>query len=341
MPPINLVSPSRNEFIVEGIAGGGPAHCMLLPSGIEGVHTEENAPVPTLENISTPHAIHAGIQEDATHPTPPSQPRRLFRTPTDVPRTPTFTFPPMNPTLVGPHPSPCVPPSNTQESDDEVPLCFWEAFKRNRASLKSRTAMPRGNVIVEVPHNTTIEQGGPSNHMQPMDETILARDTSMPPLEVVPPIVPSRASTRLKSKNAPESSLDPVAAFVANLRSQALHRQSTTFVGRGRPMMSRDVEGVPTINVDNGIERLPPPRALRRARRPREDGPTTNVTKQTKQTVEATGLDRTGKKTKIKNIGEFGCPGHVSDNSNDELSSKNDDISHAEAPSDSTYCEGD
>jgi hypothetical protein len=341
VPPINLVTPSRNEFIVQGIAGGGPAHRVLLPRGIEGVHTEENAPVPTLENISTLHAIHVGIQEDATHPTPPSQPRRLFRTPADVPRTSTCILPPMNPTLVGLDPSPHVLASDIMASDDEIPICFAEAFDRNRALLKSRTAMPRGNVIVEVPHNTTIEQGGPSNHMQPMDETILARDTSMPPLEVVPPTVPSRASTRSKSKNAPQSSVGPVAAFVADLRSQALRRQSTTSVGRDRSMMSRGVEGAPTINVDNGIERLPPPRALGRARRPREDGPTTNVTKQTKRTVEATGPGRTGKKTKIKNIGEFGCPGHVSDNSNDELSSENDDISHAEAPSDSTYCEGD
>ena len=106
-------------------------------------------------------------------------------------------------------------------------------------------------------------------------------------------------------------------------------------------MMSRGVEGAPTINVDNGIERLPPPRALGRARRPREDGPTTNVTKQSKQTVEAIGPDRTGKKTKIKNIREFGCPGHVSDNNDDELLSENDDTNHAEASSDSTYCEGD
>jgi hypothetical protein len=39
-------------------------------------------------------------------------------------------------------------------------------------------ALAQGNVIVEVPHTTTVEQGGPSNHMQPMHETILAKDTS-------------------------------------------------------------------------------------------------------------------------------------------------------------------
>jgi hypothetical protein len=94
--------------------------------------------------------------------------------------------------------------------------------------------------------------------MQPMHETILVRDTSTPPLQVVPPTVPSLASTRSKSKNAPQSNLDPVALFVANLRGQALPRQSTTSVDLRRPMLSRDVEGVPTNNIDNGNECLPP-----------------------------------------------------------------------------------
>jgi hypothetical protein len=108
--------------------------------------------------------------------------------------------------------------------------------------------------------------------MQPMHETILAKDTSTPPLQVVHPTIPSRASTRSKSKNALQSSLGLVAPFVANLRGQALPRQSTTAVGPRRPMLSRDVEGAPTNNIDNGNERLPPIRALGRARHPREDG---------------------------------------------------------------------
>jgi hypothetical protein len=47
-------------------------------------------------------------------------------------------------------------------------------------------------------------------------------------------------------------------------------------------MLSRDVEGTLTNNTDNGNERLPPIRALGRARRPKEDGPRRDVTKQTK-----------------------------------------------------------
>src|SRR5450759_5972239 len=103
-----------------------------------------------------------------------------------------------------------------------------------------------------MPHNTTVEQGGPSNHMQPMHETILPRDTATPPLEVVAPTVPSRASRRLKPKNAPQSGSGPVLPFVADLRSQAVPRQSPLPVGRDRSMLSRGVEGAPTKNADNG-----------------------------------------------------------------------------------------
>jgi hypothetical protein len=175
--------------------------------------------------------------------------------------------------------------------------------------------------------------------MQPIHETILARDTSTPPLQVVPPTVPSHASTRSKSKNAPQSNLGPVAPFVANLRGQALPRQSTTVVGPRRSMLSRDVEGAPTNNIDNGNERLPPIRALGRARRPREDGPRRDVMKQTKRIKSATGP--TQDKMKTKKLIDFGCVGCDSDDSDAELSGENDDTSHVEAPSDSTYCEGD
>jgi hypothetical protein len=44
-------------------------------------------------------------------------------------------------------------------------------------------------------------------------------------------------------------------------------------------MLSRDVEGAPLNNTNNGNERPPPIRALGWARRPREDGPRRDVTK--------------------------------------------------------------
>jgi hypothetical protein len=118
-----------------------------------------------------------------------------------------------------------------------------------------------------------------------------------------------------------------------------LPRQSTTSVGPHRPMLSRDVEGAPMNNIDNGNKRLPPIRALGWARRPRENGPRRDVTKQTKRIKSATRP--TQDKTKTKKLVEFGCTGCNSDDNDDELSGKNDDTSHAEAPSDSTYCEGD
>jgi hypothetical protein len=88
----------------------------------------------------------------------------------------------MHPTLVAPDPSPCIRASDTAESEDDLVLACIQSFQRNRASLASKMTLPQGNVIVEVPHTTTVEQGGPSSHMQPMHETILAKDISMPPL---------------------------------------------------------------------------------------------------------------------------------------------------------------
>jgi hypothetical protein len=87
VPPINLVPPSpRNELLVQGTDGGGLAHCVVLPSGIDGIDMEGNAPVSTVENINTLNAAPIGIQEVATHLMPPSQPPQLFKSPANVPR---------------------------------------------------------------------------------------------------------------------------------------------------------------------------------------------------------------------------------------------------------------
>jgi hypothetical protein len=66
VPPTNPVSPSRNELLIQGTDGGGPPHCVLLPSGIDGVDTEGNAPVPTLEIINMLNTAPFDIQEVAT-----------------------------------------------------------------------------------------------------------------------------------------------------------------------------------------------------------------------------------------------------------------------------------
>jgi hypothetical protein len=157
VPPTNPVSPSCNELLVQGTDGRGPVHCVLLPSGIDGVDTEGNAPVPTLENINMLNAAAVGIQEVATHPMPPSQPRQLFKSPASVPRRLVYIQPSMHPMLVAPDPSPCVRASDTAESEDDLVLACIQSFQRNHASLASKMALPQGNVIVEAPHTTTAE----------------------------------------------------------------------------------------------------------------------------------------------------------------------------------------
>jgi hypothetical protein len=122
VPPTNPVSPSRNEFLVQGTDGGGPTHCVLLPSGIDGVDTEGNAPVPTLEIINMLNVAPVGIQEVATNPMPPSQPRQLFKSLASVPQRPVCIQPPMHSMLVAPDPSPRVRASDTVESEDDLVL---------------------------------------------------------------------------------------------------------------------------------------------------------------------------------------------------------------------------
>jgi hypothetical protein len=106
VPLINQASPLRNECLVQGTNGRGPAHCVVLPSGIDGVDTEGNAPIPTVENINILNVAPVSIQEVATHPMPPSQPWQLFKSSANVPRRLVYIQPPMHPTLVVPDPSP-------------------------------------------------------------------------------------------------------------------------------------------------------------------------------------------------------------------------------------------
>jgi hypothetical protein len=61
VPPTNPVSPFPNELLVQGTDGGGPTHCVLLPSRIDGVDTEGNAPVPTFKIINMLNTAPVGI----------------------------------------------------------------------------------------------------------------------------------------------------------------------------------------------------------------------------------------------------------------------------------------
>ena len=104
--PINPVSPSRNELFIQGTNSGGPTNSMVLPRKIDGIDTERNAPIPTLENIYTLNIAPIGIREVATHLMPPSQPQQLLKSPISVPQRPVCTQPPIHPTLIVPNLSP-------------------------------------------------------------------------------------------------------------------------------------------------------------------------------------------------------------------------------------------
>jgi hypothetical protein len=118
-PPINQASPLHNERLIQSTNDRGPTHCIVLPSGIDGIDTERNAHVPSVENINMLDAALVSIREVATHPMPPSQPQQLFKSPANVPRRLVCIQPPMHPTLIVPDPSPPLGASNIVPSDDE------------------------------------------------------------------------------------------------------------------------------------------------------------------------------------------------------------------------------
>jgi hypothetical protein len=118
-PSINRASPFHNERLVQTTDDRGPTHYVVLPSGVDGVDTEGNTPVPGVENINTLDAAPVSIREVATHLMPPSQPRQLFKLPANVSQRPVCIQPPMHPMFVVPDPSPPLGASNTVPSDDK------------------------------------------------------------------------------------------------------------------------------------------------------------------------------------------------------------------------------
>ena len=62
-PPINQASSFYNERLVQTTNDRGLAHCIVLPSGIDGIDMEENAPVPSMENINMLDATLVSVYE--------------------------------------------------------------------------------------------------------------------------------------------------------------------------------------------------------------------------------------------------------------------------------------
>jgi hypothetical protein len=104
-----------------------------------------------------------------------------------------------------------------------------------------------------------------------MHPSSLARTTSMPTLEVVPPIVPSRISTKEKSKIASQFSLGHVAPFVVDLRGKAVAMHVLVVMGPSGPTLSLHIEGIPMNNINNAKRRPHPIYALGQTRHLQED----------------------------------------------------------------------
>jgi hypothetical protein len=194
VPLINQASSLRNEHPVQGTDGRGPAHCVVPPNGIDGIGTEGNAPVPTVENINTFNAALVDVQEVATHPMPPSQPRQLFKSLANVPQRPVCIEPPMHPTLVAPDPSPRVRATDVVQSDDEIFLACLQSFRRMMPCWHQKRPCRRAMSLLKHPILLLLNKAAPlvtcNQCMKPSLQGIHPRLPCKwfpPPLHPVPP----------------------------------------------------------------------------------------------------------------------------------------------------------
>jgi hypothetical protein len=148
------------------------------------------------------------------------------------------------PTLLDLNSSPRTEALHTMPSDDELLIACVQTFKRKYVALDSQIALPYGNVLAQAPHATYAERGSHSTHIQPMHQSALAKDTSTPPLKVVPAIIPFCTSTKGKSKISSRYNLDHVTIFVANLRGKASATHSTNMTGRFKLTLSLTLKGL-------------------------------------------------------------------------------------------------
>jgi hypothetical protein len=108
-------------------------------------------------------------------------------------------------------------------SDSElITMCIY-AFKGKRAALASEVALSQGNVSVQTPDRANAEQVSHSTHIQPLHQSTLLGTTSK-----VPPTVSSCISMKAKCRAPSQFTLDHIAPFVANLRSNVVAPQPTS-----------------------------------------------------------------------------------------------------------------
>jgi hypothetical protein len=144
---------------------------------------------------------------------------------------------------------------------------------------------------------------------------------------------------RAKSTTPSQFTLDHVAPFVANLRSNVVAPHST---GVGEPSgttLPLDVQGTLLNNRNNEKWHSLPVRTLGWVRCPREEGSERCATKTPKRLKKSIGPIQDGPKKRM--LAEFDSSESQSDDGDDGLSEGNNETNHAEALDNSSYSEGD
>jgi hypothetical protein len=140
---------------------------------------------------------------------------------------------------------------------------------------------------------------------------------------------------KAKSKAPSQFTLDHVAPFVADLRSNVVAPHPTCIGEPYRMALPLDVQGTFQNNKYNAERHPRPMCTLGQARRPKEEGSEKCATKMAKKLKKATGRIEEG--TKTRTLVEFDNSESENDESNDGLSKGNSDTSHVEASDDSFY----
>jgi hypothetical protein len=133
--------------------------------------------------------------------------------------------------------------STVVPSDDEFLAARIHAYRGKCVALASNVALSQGNVLAQTPDLANVEQVSHSTHIQPPHQSALPRNTSRAPLKAISSTVPSHISTRRKSRTPSEFTLDLVAPFVANLRSNVVAPYFTCVGDLFRPTLSLGIQG--------------------------------------------------------------------------------------------------
>lgn len=122
--PTSPTSFLHNRCHIQSSENQNFIHCHMLSSGMDGIHVEGNAPIPSMGSINTYDPPCTSLQEVPTHPMTSSLTRQLLKLEATMLVKVVCTKPPQDPMLLPPNPSRCVEAFTIVPSDDELLIAY-------------------------------------------------------------------------------------------------------------------------------------------------------------------------------------------------------------------------